>query len=144
MIVCCCSQKQVDRVMHALKRPTVNALSLKSVLRALDRHVQVAECVVRGHLTMYQDLLILVESTVRNPTRLQLEACLRESEKLATLVESSSPRAMADLSLSALISASPVQELVADGASAATASFRPGHATYAVVSLSLAAARLSL
>lgn len=141
-MICFCSQKQVDRVMHTLKRPTVNALSLKSVLRALDRHVQVAECVVRGHLTMYQDLLVLVESTVRNPTRLQLEACLRESEKLATLVESSSPRAMADLSLSALISASPVQDLVANSASAATANFRISCVTSVVVSLSLAATLL--
>lgn len=101
--------------MHTLKRPSVNALNTKSVLRALDRHVLVAECVVRGHLTMYQDLLVLVESTVRNPTRLQLEACIRESEKLATLLETSSPRVMIDLSLSTLISASPVHEMVTDG-----------------------------
>ncbi|XP_025206396.1 reversion-inducing cysteine-rich protein with Kazal motifs [Melanaphis sacchari] len=108
------SQKQVDRVMHTLKKPSVNALNTKSILRALDRHVLVAECVVRGHLTMYQDLLVLVESTVRNPTRLQLEACIRESEKLSSLVETSSPRVMIDLSLSTLISASPVHEMVAD------------------------------
>ncbi|XP_015375740.1 PREDICTED: reversion-inducing cysteine-rich protein with Kazal motifs-like [Diuraphis noxia] len=121
------SQKQVDRVMHTLKRPTVNALNTKSVLRALDRHVLVAECVVRGHLTIYQDLLVLVESTVRNPTRLQLEACIRESEKLSTLVETSSPRIMIDLSLSTLISASPVHEVVTDddtNAAATTSDFR--------------------
>jgi len=100
--------------MHTLKKPTVNALNTKSILRALDRHVLVAECVVRGYLTMYQDLLVLVESTVRNPTRLQLEACIRESEKLSTLVETSSPRVTIDLSLSTLISASPVHEMVTD------------------------------
>lgn len=100
--------------MHTLKKPSVNALNTKSVLRALDRHVLVAECVVRGHLTMYQDLLVLVESTVRNPTRLQLEACIRESEKLSTLVETSSPRVTIDLSLSTLISANPVHEMVGD------------------------------
>ncbi|VVC41393.1 Thyroglobulin type-1,Kazal domain [Cinara cedri] len=110
------SQKQVDRVIYMLKRPAANALSMKSVLRALDRHVQVAECVVRGHLTIYQDILVLVESTVKNPSKLQLEACLRESEKLSTLVETSSPRAMSDLSLSTLISASPVHELVTNSA----------------------------
>lgn len=98
--------------MHALKKPTVNALNTRSVLKALDRHVRVAECVVRGYLTMYQDLLVLVESTVRNPTKLQQEACIRETEKLSALIDSSSPRVMADLSLSTLISASPVHELV--------------------------------
>lgn len=115
------SQKQVDRVMHTLKKPAVNALSTKAVLKALDRHVQVAECVVRGHLTMYQDLLVLVEPTVRVPTALQLEACLRESEKLSALVESSSPRVLTDLSLSMLISARPVHELVTNSAAATVA-----------------------
>lgn len=110
--------------MHALKKPTVNPLNTKSVLKALDRHVQVAECVVRGYLTMHQDLLVLVESTVRHPTRLQLEACIRETEKLSALVDSSSPRVMADLSLSILISASPVHELVAQSAAAAANVFR--------------------
>lgn len=104
--------------MHSLKRPAMNAFSVKSVLRALDRHVQVAECVVRGYLTMYKDLLVLVESTVRHPTRLQLDACIRESEKLSALIDSSSPRALTDLSLSALISASPVHELLADSGGA--------------------------
>lgn len=101
--------------MHTLKKPTVNALSMKSVLRALDRHVQVAECVVRGYLTMYQDLMVLVETTVRHPTKLQLEACLRETEKLSMLLETASPRALTDLSLSMLISASPVHEPIAEG-----------------------------
>jgi len=117
--------------MHTLKRPTVNALNTKSILRALDRHVLVAECVVRGHLTMYQDLLVLVESTIRNPTRLQLEACIRESEKLSTLVETSSPRIMIDLSLSTLITASPVHEVVTDddsNAAATTSDFRANFA----------------
>lgn len=101
-----------------LKKPVANALSMKSVLRALDRHVQIAECVVRGHLTINQDILVLVESTVKHPSKLQLEACLRESEKLSTLVETSSPRAMSDLSLSTLISASPVHELVTNSGAA--------------------------
>lgn len=130
------SQKQVDRVMHTLKKPTVNALNMKSVLRALDRHVQVAECVVRGQLTMYQDLLVLVESTVKNPTKLQLEACLRESEKLSILLDTSSPRVLTDLSLSMLISASPVHELVTISAASV---FQARAATVvAAVSLSLA------
>ncbi|XP_050420992.1 reversion-inducing cysteine-rich protein with Kazal motifs [Adelges cooleyi] len=125
------SQKQVDRVVHTMKnKPTaVNALSMKSVLRALDRHVQVAECVVRGHLTVYQDLLVLVESTLRYPTRLQLEACVREAEKLSTLMEMSSPRIVSDLSLSILISASPVHETTANSVS------RPSSAANAILLL---------
>lgn len=105
--------------MHALKKPTVNALNTRSVLKALDRHVRVAECVVRGYLTMYQDLLVLVESTVRRPTKLQLEACIRETEKLAALIDTSSARVMADLSLSTLISASPEHKVVQSAAATA-------------------------
>jgi len=104
-------------VTHTLKKTAGNVLSVRSVLRALDRHVQMAECTVRGHMTIYQDLLVLVESTVKRPTRLQLEACLRETEKLSLLIESSSPRIMIDLSLSTLISAIPVHELITNGGS---------------------------
>lgn len=109
--------------MHTLQKRQmlVNALNIKSVLGALDRHVQVAECVVRGHLSMYQDLMVIVESTVRYPTGLQLEACVREAEKLSIMVETSSPRIMADLSLSSLISANPVHELVTNSASSSSA-----------------------
>lgn len=127
--------------MHTLKKPNVNALSMKSVLRALDRHVHVAECVVRGYLTIYRDLLVLVEPTVQNPTRLQLEACLRESEKLSTMVESSSPRILTDLSLSTLISAKTVHELISNSAgTASTAVF--GLSSAATIMLSLALTRL--
>ncbi|XP_025408983.1 reversion-inducing cysteine-rich protein with Kazal motifs isoform X2 [Sipha flava] len=135
------SQKQVDRVVHTLKKPSVNALSMRSVLRALDRHVHVAECVVRGYLTIYRDLLVLVEPTVRNPTRLQLDACLRESEKLSTMVESSSPRILTDLSLSTLISAKTVHELITNSAGTASAAVF-GLSPAATVTLSLALARL--
>lgn len=108
--------------MHTLqKRPSAtNALSLKAVLGALDRHVQVAECVVRGHLTVYRDLLVLVEPAVRSPTALQLEACVLEAEKLATLLGKSSPRITADLSLSALLSATLVHEPVTDAAASSS------------------------
>lgn len=121
--------------MHTLKKPAVNALSTRAVLRALDRHVQVAECVVRGHLTMYQDLLVLVEPTVKFPTALQLEACLREAEKLSALVESSSPRVLTDLSLSMLITARPVHELVIN--SAATVALSPGLALSMLLALTM-------
>ncbi|XP_050545812.1 reversion-inducing cysteine-rich protein with Kazal motifs [Daktulosphaira vitifoliae] len=116
------SQKQVDRVVHTLKnKSTSNVLSMKSVLKALDRHVQVAECTVRGHLTVYQDLLVLIESNLRHPTRLQLEACACEAEKLSTLMEMSSPRIVSDLSLSILISASPVHEIITNNFAMQTA-----------------------
>lgn len=108
--------------MHTLqKRPSaVNALSTKSVIGALDRHVQVAECAARGYLTMYQDLLVLVEPTVENPTALQLEACVREAEKLATMLKTLSPRVTADLSLSTLLSAKLVHEPVVNSASSSS------------------------
>lgn len=41
----------------------------------------------------------------RKPSELQLEACLREAEKIASLMNSQSPRIASELSLSSLISA---------------------------------------
>lgn len=44
----------------------------------------------------------------RKPSELQLEACLREAEKIASLVNTQSPRIASELSLSSLISATIV------------------------------------
>jgi hypothetical protein len=74
---------------------------------------------------MFQELLVFVESTVKNPTPLQLEVCIRESEKLSNMVETSSPRMMADLSLSTLILSKPVRNMISDkNSSSASAAFQ--------------------
>jgi reversion-inducing cysteine-rich kazal motif protein len=100
------SQKQVDRALYALRGNAINALTVKAVLQALERQVQVAECAVRGYLTVEMDLFVLVQAVGRNPpSELQLEACEREAEKLANLVQGASPRILSELSLSSLTTA---------------------------------------
>lgn len=113
------SQKQVDRVLYALKGGGVNALTVGAVLRALERQVQVAECVVRGYLTVELDLFVLVQAVGKlgGPSELQLEACIREAEKLASLVQRTSPRVLSELSLSVLTTAITVHVSVTDAAS---------------------------
>jgi reversion-inducing cysteine-rich kazal motif protein len=64
---------------------------------------------VRGYLTVEMDLFVLVQAAVRNPpSELQLEACEREAEKLANLVQGASPRILSELSLSSLTTATVV------------------------------------
>lgn len=122
-----CSQKQVDRALYALRgkpftntdqyNQKINALTLNTILKALDRQVQVAECTVRGYLTVEVDIMVLVVPVGSHVSDLQLESCVREAEKLARLIESFSPRMSSELSLSALIAAKVVHEVVPDSAS---------------------------
>lgn len=103
------SQKQVDRALYALRGNAITALTVGAVLEALERQVQVAECTVRGFLTVEMDLFVLVQAVGRNPpSQLQLEACEREAEKLANLVQGASPRILSELSLSCLTTATVV------------------------------------
>lgn len=83
----------------------MNSLSVAAIVKALERHVQTAECTVRGYLTHESDLFILVVSILSNPTSLQMEACLHEAEKLAVIIRKSSPRISSELSLSILTNA---------------------------------------
>lgn len=83
-------------------------LTLRALLRALERQIQVAQCVLRGYLSIELDILVLVQTTERYPSALQLEACVREAEKIASLVNRQSPRVVSELSLSSLTAAKVV------------------------------------
>lgn len=50
----------------------------------------------------------------RKPSELQLEACLREAEKIASLINTQSPRIASELSLSSLISANIVHTQISN------------------------------
>nr|CAD7595599.1 unnamed protein product [Timema genevievae] len=110
------SQKQVDRALYILRGNTLSALTVHAVLTALERQVQVAECAVRGYLTVETDLFVLVQpvGSTRPPSDVQLEACIREAEKLANLVRGSSPRVLSELSLSALTTATEIHPAMGD------------------------------
>lgn len=65
------------------------------------------ECSLRGYLTVELDLFIAVV-TITNASELQREVCIREAEKLASLVQRGSPRFLSELGLSALTAATTV------------------------------------
>jgi reversion-inducing cysteine-rich kazal motif protein len=96
-------------------------LSLRAMLKALDRQIQVAQCVLRGYLTVEMDIFVAVQTTEKYPSALQLEACVREAEKIASLVNMQSPRIVSELSLSSLTLASVVH---VDASSAADLGIR--------------------
>lgn len=102
------SKKQIDRALYALSEKDTYPLTLKAVLHALDRQVHVAQCSLRGYLTIEDDIFVLIETTEIYPSELQLEACLRETEKIASLVNRQSPRVVSELSLSSLTAATVV------------------------------------
>ncbi|XP_050297871.1 reversion-inducing cysteine-rich protein with Kazal motifs [Anthonomus grandis grandis] len=102
------SRKQIDRALYALQNKSTEAVNLRSFLKGLDRQIQVAQCTIRGYVTVESDVFVVVQSTERSPSSLQLEACVREAEKLGSLVNSKSPRIASELSLSSLTVATSV------------------------------------
>ncbi|XP_044737825.1 reversion-inducing cysteine-rich protein with Kazal motifs [Chrysoperla carnea] len=102
------SRKQIDRALYALKGHSITSLTLQSMLQSLERHIQISECVLRGYLSIESDIFVMVQSTELKPSKLQLDACVREAEKIASLIRRHSPRIASDLSLSALTAATIV------------------------------------
>ncbi|CAH1106670.1 unnamed protein product [Psylliodes chrysocephalus] len=102
------SRKQIDRAFFVIRNQTTKPLNLDSMLKALERQIQVGQCTLKGYLTVEMDIFIIVHSTERNPSEVQLEACIREAEKIASLINIQSPRIVSELSLSSLTAASIV------------------------------------
>lgn len=67
-----------------------------------------AQCVLRGFLSVEGDIFIIVQTTENFPSELQLEACIMEAEKIASLINKQSPRIASELSLSCLTAAMTV------------------------------------
>lgn len=108
----CFSQKQVDRALYALRGNSMSALTVDAVLNALERQIQVAECTIQGYLTVELDLIVLVVPVSQHASDLQLEACVREAEKLSSLIRRGSPRILSELVLSALTAATVIHTVV--------------------------------
>ncbi|XP_017768615.1 PREDICTED: reversion-inducing cysteine-rich protein with Kazal motifs [Nicrophorus vespilloides] len=102
------STKQIDRALYVLQTQNTQSLTLKATLQALERQIQVAQCSLKGYLTVEVDIFVVVQSTEKRPTALQLEACVREAEKIASLINRQSPRVQSEISLSSLVTASVV------------------------------------
>lgn len=111
------SRKQVDRALYALKGNDTENLTLKSILRSLERLMQTVECRISGQLTFENDIYVIIENLSRHPNALQAEICTREAENLVTLIRTQSHRITSELNLSALTVANLVKLNVDSGAS---------------------------
>ncbi|XP_049826537.1 reversion-inducing cysteine-rich protein with Kazal motifs isoform X2 [Aethina tumida] len=109
------SRKQIDRGLYALQSQYFKPLNLQTTLKALERQIQLAQCALRGYVSIEQDLFVAVQSTEKNPSDIQLETCVREAEKIANLINNHSPRVESELSLSSLISATIIHTDVSSG-----------------------------
>lgn len=106
------SRKQVDRAMYALPAHDQHLITQQGVMAALQRLIRTAGCRVFGYLTVEADLFVAVESIDELKEPLQMIACAREAEKLATLIATQSAQIASDVALSTLIGA---QMIGADG-----------------------------
>ncbi|XP_053610536.1 reversion-inducing cysteine-rich protein with Kazal motifs [Plodia interpunctella] len=101
------SKKQIDRALYGTNI-SASAINLHNILKALERHVTIAECALRGYLTIETEIFISVETLLQDPTDLQLHICVLEAEKLADMINKESVVMSIDLGLSALSYAIPV------------------------------------
>lgn len=110
------SKKQIDRALYGTNI-SATVINLHNVLSALDRHIKIAECALRGYLTIEMEIFVTVETILKNPTDLQLHVCVLEAEKLADLINRESALITSDLGLSALSYALTVHTTPTQGAS---------------------------
>lgn len=103
------SRKQIDRALFTLKGKNTDLLTLKGILRALDNLIQVAHCRISGYLTIEADIFVIVHTNGENLSQIQHEACVREAEKIAALIDTQSHRITSDIALSALTVANVVR-----------------------------------
>lgn len=95
------SQKQIDRALYGTNI-SATVINLQNILKSLDRHVKIAECALRGYLTIEMEIFISIETVLQNATDLQLSVCVLEAEKLADMINRQSVLITSDLGLSAL------------------------------------------
>ncbi|KAM3965806.1 reversion-inducing-cysteine-rich protein with kazal motifs [Aphomia sociella] len=95
------SKKQIDRALYGTNI-SASAINVNKILKALERQVTIAECALRGYLSIEMEIFVTVETLLDNPTDLQLKVCVLEAEKLADLINRESALMSTDLGLSAL------------------------------------------
>lgn len=103
------SRKQIDRVLFGLRGKHTEIVTLKGILIALDNLIQVSHCRLSGFLTIESDIFVIVHTTGVGLSQLHHEACSREAEKIATLIDTQTHRITSDLALSALTVANIVR-----------------------------------
>ena len=109
------SRKQIDRALYALKGQHKDLLTLHSVLRELDSLIQITECQLTGFLTMEVGIFVAIVPRTSTPTRMQIEACTREAEKISNLIGAQTHRVTTNLILSGLTVSNMLESNVENG-----------------------------
>ncbi|KAL5006474.1 hypothetical protein ScPMuIL_015280 [Solemya velum] len=78
-------------------------INVAEILEMLSNHLTVAECDVFGYLSIEGDLVILLYPVTASPTDLQVQACIREAERMESLIRTGSPTLMSYLKLTPLL-----------------------------------------
>ena len=103
------SRKQIDRGIYALKNSDLEALTLKSILKSVQRLIKVSSCYLSGFLTFECDLMIIVYIIDKNPHGDQVEVCQQEAIKIANLIDTKSHHFTSNLGLSSFILANYIK-----------------------------------
>ncbi|XP_055936022.1 reversion-inducing cysteine-rich protein with Kazal motifs-like [Argiope bruennichi] len=92
------SQKLSDWSVEAIR--DVDPVVIQTIAEKFREHVKVTECDVFAYLSLESDIIVLVIAISDSPTKLQVEACNREAEKLQALIKQQSPTLLTELPLS--------------------------------------------
>lgn len=106
------SRKQIDRGIYALKNSDLEALTLRSLLKSLQRLIKVSSCYLSGFLTFESDIMVIVYSIHKNPTVTEVEVCQQEAIKITNLIAIKSHHFTSDLGLSSFIVANYVKPTI--------------------------------
>ncbi|KAJ7371296.1 hypothetical protein OS493_026940 [Desmophyllum pertusum] len=107
----CCPHCAAEvRILYSLKQLFKNregfsrheTVTLEQVFLILRRHISTTECDLFGYHSLEGDIVVLVMAVTSKPTKLQVEACNREAQKIEAFVNTATPSFTSDIVLSAL------------------------------------------
>ncbi|XP_034951773.1 reversion-inducing cysteine-rich protein with Kazal motifs isoform X2 [Chelonus insularis] len=97
------SKKQLDRIYYIMEEEIdKDSVTLESLLKGLQRQIQVLQCSIRGHVTPENDIFIIVQPTIKKPSALLFQACIAETEKIITRIIERSSKIIAEVPLGSL------------------------------------------
>lgn len=107
---CCPHCAAQVRVLYSLKQLANNregfgiheSVTLEQVFQILRRHISTTECDLFGYHSIEGDVVVLVMAITTKPTKLQVETCNREAQKIEALINTGTPSFTSDMVLSAL------------------------------------------
>uniref|UniRef100_A0A8C5ME93 Reversion-inducing cysteine-rich protein with Kazal motifs n=1 Tax=Leptobrachium leishanense TaxID=445787 RepID=A0A8C5ME93_9ANUR len=92
-----------DKLDIFAKATSKNPITVLDILQKIRLHVSVPQCDVFGYLSMESELVVLIIPVDNQPKAIQIDACIKEAEKINSLINSDSPTLASQVPLSALI-----------------------------------------